>query len=347
MLANAFSINKIASVIIIILGLMSCAKDSSFSPSPFNAKVPAHFPAFRQPQDNLASIEGIALGKLLFYDKNLSKSKTIACASCHLPKFAFADSLPFSPGNNNAPGIRNAQPIFNLAYQEHFFWDGGVPNIESASLLPLGSELEMANSLDSILLYVNQQDKYVHAFGRLYGLQPIKTYMLLQVMAQFQRSIISANSKYDLWKQGKINLSTAEQNGLALFNNPLKGNCNSCHSLQNTGSDGKFHNNGLQKEIVDVGRYRITLNPADTGKFKTPSIRNLSFTAPYMHNGNLATLEEVLAFYNNGLNYNKYLDSNLQALSPNRMSATELQDLKAFLLCLNDSTILSNSSYLP
>ncbi len=332
-------------IILLMLALLACTKDASVSTTPYSFQLPNHFPAIQQPADNLATVEGVALGKLLFFDKNLSKQKNISCATCHILGQAFADNLPTSIGTNGTTAVRNTQPIFNMAFQPSYFWDGGVPNLESTGLVPLTGTHEMGNTLQAILQYLNANTQYVNAFQKIYAIKPISTSMLLKVLAQYQRTIISSNSKYDRYMNNTVTLSPIEMQGLQLFTDSLKGNCNTCHTLSNLSSNNMFYNVGMPLLPNDLGRYRITLHTADSGKFKTPTLRNLSYTAPYMHNGSISTLQEVLQFFNSGYIITPLIDSNITKLGKNRLSQAELNALEAFLLTLNDSSLITDSRY--
>jgi cytochrome c peroxidase len=334
---------KHAIIIILFFFLIACAKEPPLITTPYQFNFPSHFPKINNPINNITTVEGAALGRMLFYDTHLSKQNNISCATCHLPEYAFADSgKNVSSGNNNLLTNRNTQPLFNVAFSKLFFWDGGVPDLESTSLVPLTGPHEMANNLSDILNYLNNHVDYKNKFQKIYGLQNINSSMLLKVLAQFQRTIISSNSKYDLWKQGKATLQIAELNGFNLFINPIKGNCNGCHSLENLGSDNDFHNIGLDSVSKDPGRYRITLQNVDSGKFKTPFIRNLNFTKPYMHDGRFNTLLEVLEFKNSNYIINSHTDSNIIHHGKNKLSNVEILDIIAFLETLNDYEFIKN-----
>jgi cytochrome c peroxidase len=333
-------------VLITIIFFIACNKDAPLITTPYQLNYPAHFPSDLPAANNALSIEGVALGKLLFYDAQLSKNNNISCASCHLPQYAFADSgIAVSPGNGIIVGKRNAPPLFNMAFIPHFFWDGGVPNIESTILVPINNETEMANSLVNVLQYLNGNANYRKLFQKIYGIRDINAAMVLKVLAQFQRTLISSNSKYDRWIANTENLSSTELQGLQLFKDTNKGNCNGCHSLENLGTDNRFHNIGLDSTIQDVGRYRITLNNEDSGKFKTPSVRNLKFTPPYMHDGRFTTLAQVLALKNNGFKTTTLTDTTVIQHGKNKLTNAEMLAIETFLETLNDYSFVTNPAF--
>ncbi|MFN8301124.1 MAG: cytochrome c peroxidase [Saprospiraceae bacterium] len=341
-------------VSLLLVALLTQCKDGAspdepISPTPYSLHIPAGMPAMDIPAGNPLSVEGIALGRKLFYDPILSADSTQACAACHRQNWAFVDSsLQFSIGITGAKGTRNAMPLFNLGWQDNFFWDGGAADLESQVLGPITNPLEMNELLSNVAIKLNRHPEYPALFRVAFGLSDTASVtipMLMRAIAQFERSIISADSRYDRWKRGEASLSDQELRGLALFENPEKGDCNHCHVTGSTFSDFVFRNNGLDSIGSDPGRYRITLLESDRGKFKTPSLRNIGLTAPYMHDGRFQTLEEVLDFYNTGFKDSPTLDPNLKHAVKGRLSAQDKADLIAFLKTLDDPGLLSNPAF--
>ncbi len=318
-------------------------------PTPYTLHTPPGMPPMNIPAYNPLTVEGVALGRKLFYDPILSADSTQACASCHRQSWAFTDStLKFSMGVTGAHGTRNAMPLFNLGWQNNFFWDGGAANLESQVIGPITNPLEMNELLPNIVLKLNRHAEYPALFRAAFELPDtakITIPMLMRAVAQFERTIISADSRYDRWKRGEAAFSDAELRGLALYEDPEKGDCNHCHVTGSTFSDFVFRNNGLDSIGTDGGRYRITLLESDRGKFKTPSLRNISLTAPYMHDGRFQSLDEVLEFYNTGFHYSPTLDPNLEHAVKGRLSAQDKADIIAFLATLSDPVLLVNPDF--
>jgi cytochrome c peroxidase len=295
------------------------------------------------PADNQLTEERVALGKLLFHDTRLSIDNSISCASCHLQSLAFADEVPFSFGINNAEGLRNAPSLANVAWQERLFADGGVPNLEMQVIAPLHDPVEMGHHIPDIVAQLKQDPTIQHMSQLAYG-REFDTFVITRAIATFERTIISGQSRYDqyLYQGNEAALSQAEKNGMDLFFSEQT-QCGNCHSGFML-SDMTFQNIGLYDEYEDIGRERISLDPMDNGKFKVPSLRNVGLTAPYMHDGSLETLEEVvLHFENGGVGH----PNQSELIAPFELTEIERQDLIAFLNSLTDETLLSNSAYAP
>ena len=301
---------------------------------------------FGEPNLNLdknpISKEGIALGEKLFFDPILSGNNNISCASCHLPKLAFSDGIAQSTlGDNGELLIRNSPALFNLAWHDNYFWDGGSNDLESQTLGPIMSESEMGQDLTSLLPELKTHSEYPDLFKKVFNDQITLNYVMF-ALAQYERSLISFESKYDAYVQGKVAYSEAELNGFQVFTQ----NCASCHSLGHF-SDFDFHNNGLDTEFNFTstedqrwGRYRITMDVKDVGKYKTPSLRNIELTAPYMHDGRFLSLEDVIEHYSNGIKNSNTLDS-LLPRKGFQFSAQEKGDLIQFLNTLTDENFIS------
>jgi cytochrome c peroxidase len=314
--------------------------------TPYTLNIPPGLPPMQVPPDNPMTVEGVALGKMLFFDPILSGDNTQSCASCHRQNFAFSDSnIRFSVGIDKIPGKRNGMPLVNLGYQKQFFWDGGAANLESQVIGPIQNPVEMHESLVNALAELNAHPQYPSMFKKVFGGDKITTSMLMKAIAQFERTLISGNSKYDKVKRGLDVFTSAELRGMALFTDMNKGDCGHCHVIGSTFSDFEYRNTGLDSIPVDSGRGRVTLNPTDDGKFKTPSLRNIALTAPYMHDGRFSTLEECIQHYNIGFKYTANLDPNLANTKKARLNAGEIQDIIAFLHTLTDTEFINNPAF--
>lgn len=331
---------------IIILSINACKRQDEPTVSngltPYELKIPFGFSAMPLPLDNPMTVEGVALGKLLFFDTLLSGDNSISCATCHIQGFAFSDSSKrFSMGIDGKEGVRNAMPLFNLGWARSFFWDGGAANLESQVVGPIQNPVEMHEDLTHLLSELNGHPDYPAKFKKVFGSDKITTSMLMKAIAQFERTMISGNSKYDRYVQGLESLTDQELRGLNLFTDMQKGDCNHCHVIGGNFTDFEFRNTGLDSLPVDEGRALITLNALDKGKFKTPSLRNIAVTGPYMHDGRFSTLEECIEHYNVGFKYTENLDPNLYNSVKGRLNQGEIDDIVAFLHTLTDYEFLS------
>lgn len=316
------------------------------STTPYNLVIPAGFPAMNIPIDNELTVEGVALGRRLFYDPILSSNNLVSCASCHNQQVAFTDNgNQYSFGVDSIAGFRNSMPIMNLGWAPSFFWDGGASNLESQVIAPITDPIEMHQTLDETLAKLNSHPEYPNLFNKAFGSSQITSAALIRAIAQFERTVISANSKYDKYVKGEITLTAQENSGMEVYMNVNKGNCNSCHTLGGTFTDYEFRNNGLDVVSADSGRARVTLSETDRGKFKTPSLRNIAVSGPYMHDGRFSSLEQVVNHYNTGLQNHPNLAPELASAVSGRMSAQEMQDLVEFLNTFTDETFLTNPAY--
>lgn len=335
----------------------SCKKDDETqalnpAPHPTSLEVPGNFPAVMDDPDNPLTVEGIALGRKLFYDTRLSGNNKISCASCHKQALAFSDGIALSNiGVSNQTLHRHAPPLFNLAWvKSGLFWDGGSKNLESQALGPLASRDEMFQDLKELERELKQVPEYVQQFRFLFN-RDINAIDAIKAIAQFERTLVSAGSKYDFYvrKAPGSSLTSLEIEGLALVN----AKCRSCHSGELFTDDG-YHNNGLDNDFpadlegIYQGRFRVTFNPADLGKFKTPSLRNVALTAPYMHDGRFKTLDDVLNHYSQNIKTSPTLDAALykNASMPGiPISEEEKTAIKAFLLTLSDQNFIQNQKF--
>ncbi len=307
----------------------------------YRLAVPEGWSVPEIPADKQLSADRVYLGRKLFFDPILSPDSSMSCASCHKPSLAFADSVPVSAGVHGAMGFRNTPTLFNVAWQPYFFAEGGVPDLEILSAAPIQTQTEMAFNLGEAVRRLESNPEYVRLFQRAYKRNP-DTYSLTRALGAFQRSLISGNSRYDRFIRGDSSvLSTEERMGMNLFFSERTG-CSDCHSGF-LFTDFGFYSLGYYSD-GDPGRFRLTSKEADRGRFKTPTLRNIAVTAPYLHDGSLATLDEIVHFYNQGGGPLPGRDSRMEPLG---LSDREINQLTAFLRTLTDSFALSNPDYLP
>jgi cytochrome c peroxidase len=281
------------------------------------------------PADNPVTSAGIALGRRLFLDPLLSADRSIACASCHQPTHAFADTLALSRGVNGQHTLRNAPSILNRAYGKTLFWDGRAASLEEAVLQPIQNPREMALPLDSLVRRLRDDASYRAAFRVVFSGEEVTARNVARALSTYLRSLRSGGSAYDRYMNGDRDALSAEAvAGLRLFVG--KANCSACH-VPPTFTDERFHNTGVSASAADSGRVGVTTRPADRGKFKVPTLRNVALTAPYMHDGSLLTLEAVVELYERGGGPNPNLDLEIHAL---RLSPDEKRALIAFLRSL-------------
>ncbi len=301
-------------------------------------KAPLGLPPVPVPADNPPTAEAIALGRRLYYDPILSVDNTVSCATCHSPAAGFSDGKPVSTGIQGKTGTRNAPTVFNAAYYTVQFWDGRAPSLEKQAEGPVQNPLEMAHTLDGVEKKLTADPSYREEFKRSFGSDRVTYEMVEKAIASFERTVVSGNSPFDRSYYGgdKKALSAAAQRGLKVFMDPKRGNCNACHTVGEKHAlftDNKFHNIGIGADtrgnLADVGRYSETKNEADKGAFKTPSLRNIALTGPYMHDGSLKTLKDVIDFYVGGGNSNPNLDKEMKPLDFLRFQ--DRKDLLAFL----------------
>jgi cytochrome c peroxidase len=327
--------------------------------TPLTVAIPANFPQMPIPADNPFTVEGVELGRFLFYDERLSGNNTQSCASCHMPHLAFTDNgTRFSTGIDGIEGNRNAMALVNLAWDTHFFWDGRALTLEEQILGPVVNPIEMHETWPNAMAKIQAVPAYPPMFEAAFGTSTVDSLLVAKAIAQFIRTMISGNSRFDKFQRGEGLLTVEEQLGRALTEqeggNPALGlggqwgaDCFHCHPHGGSRfTDGQFHNNGLDSEFTDLGRGGITGQPEHMGLFKTPTLHNIALTAPYMHDGRFQTLEEVIDHYDSGGHesatvdpFMKYTQGGLQ-LTPEKK-----QQLIAFLHTLTDMEFVNNPAF--
>jgi cytochrome c peroxidase len=302
--------------------------------------IPAGFPEVAYPAGNEPTQARWELGKKLFFDPIMSRDLSISCSSCHAPHLAFSDSVPLSPGVDSAAGKRNAPSLTNVAYHPYFTRDGGVPTLEMHILVPIQEHNEFDTNILIIAERMAQDSSYTKMSRAAYDRVP-DSFVITRALANYQRSFISGNSPYDQYAfQGKKSaLNDLEKEGMDLFFSE-RARCTSCHGGFNF-TDYGFENNGLYVQYADSGRIRFSELETDRDRFKVPSLRNLSYSAPYMHDGSIADLESVIEHYSEGIQPTKNLSNELEPL---HFSAREKQQLLAFLMSLNDPSFVEKFS---
>ncbi|MEP5240884.1 MAG: cytochrome c peroxidase [Flavobacteriaceae bacterium] len=325
---------SILSCIITSCLIHGCNTNSN-SPNKLQLDYPVHFPEpIPSPVRNKLTKEGVALGKELFFDTSLSANEKISCVTCHEPQLAFSDREKFSIGHSGLELKRNTPALINLAWSQSFFWDGGVKNLESLSFAALMNPDEMGVDLSSLCKKLNEHPDYLSKFKNAFNIDSISSAYVSRALAQYLRTLISSSSKYDSVQLALTSFSATEKKGLSVFNN----NCTACHKPP-LFMDNDFHHNGLNQYFsikdlyLSTGRFRITRDSSDLGKYKTPTLRSISRTAPYMHDGKFESLEEVLNHYQNidSLNENQdFLVRNIEFSDDEKMA------LESFLRTLND-----------
>lgn len=315
------------------------------------------FPPPQIAPDNPLTIQGVKLGRMLFYETDLSLDGSMSCASCHRQEHAFSDTTQFSIGVHGLPGHRQAMAVFNMAWNmNNFFWDGRAALLRDQSLKPIQDSLEMAETLDHVVSKLNNDQLYRDQFHRTFGSDQITPERMSLALEQFMNSIVSVDSRYDRFLSGQDMLTENEERGRVLFfaeYDPFfpatsGADCAHCHTPRNFEND-LFVNNGLESDgsVADLGRELVTGDPNDRGKMKVPSLRNVALTAPYMHDGRFQTLEQVVDHYNDGLQPSNTLDPALENTRTTGLMLTEQDrmDLVAFLRTLTDLTLPTRPEY--
>lgn len=336
--------------------IKSCKKDDEvlpYQPTPYELNIPQGLPQMVIPADNPMTVEGVELGRRLFYDERLSGDNTLSCSSCHSPAMNFSDSAQFSTGITGQQGNRQSMVLLNLGWQNFFFWDGRVSTLEQQVLQPVINPIEMNDRWPDVVEELMEDPFYPEMYRKAFGERGIDSVKTAKAIAQFLRTLISGNSRYDKMVRGELTFTTDELTGMDLFmrdkdenNNIAGGDCFHCHGASMF-TDNLFHNNGLDATFSDNGRGSFTGNPNENGKFKAPTLRNIMLTAPYMHDGRFQTIDQVLNHYSSGLQNSPTVDPLMKFVADGGVGLTTLEknQIIAFLGTLTDSAFISNPAF--
>lgn len=332
--------------LLLLAAVLTVAAPARAEDAEYPYKVPLGLKAPDVPADNPVTDAKRDLGKALYFDKRLSADGTVSCATCHDPEKGWTDQSPVSAGIHGQKGGRSAPTVLNAAYYDLQFWDGRAKTLEDQAKGPIQNPIEMGFTHDACVAKLKSIKGYRKLFKKAFGDEKIDIDRVAKAIATFERTVLTGNSPADKWEAGdKKAMSESAARGRELFHG--KANCAICHDGFNF-SDSDFHNLGvgMQKGInkPDVGRRDQTKEVADTGKFKTPTLRNLKHTAPYMHDGSQKTLGEVIDFYDRGGEKNAQLDGRIKPL---KLSKAERDDLLAFLDALNGDPVAIKPPKLP
>lgn len=354
---------------LVFIGVISCKKDDPtpngespnspvvFDDTPYDFTYGSNMSNPELPADNPLTIAKVALGRKLFYENLLSGDGTMNCASCHVQEDGFSDKNQFSTGIAGLQGGRQAMPVINLAWHSNqFFWDGRADKLRDQAIKPIQDPLEMNETMENVRAKLKASALYPDLFVQAFENGEISDTNIALALEAFMFSVVSSDSKYDRFLRGEATLTASEERGRELYfaeYNPafpdLSGaDCAHCHGGSNLEND-EYMNNGLDDEasISDEGRSEVTGDPADRGKFKVFSLRNIAVTGPYMHDGRFTTLEEVVDHYNEGIQTSNSLDpalANTQSTGL-MLDAQDKIDLVNFLKTFTDDTFLTNPAY--
>lgn len=334
---KGFRMTTLAVTAFALIGLSSCKEDDTVinDPDQQEEKIvyPAHIPPVIHPANNPTSAAKVELGRRLFYDKRMSFDNSKSCGSCHDAAQAFADAKNVAIDRPGAQA-RQAMPVMNVAWHGNFVWDGNFHTLEAQVEGPFKSRFEFNQEPQFAIVKLEQEPLYKDLFIRAYGDQEITMERISKAIAAFERTMISAHSPYDEYLTGSTNaLNESAKRGLALFMDTTRTNCLHCHDGDGDFSDGDFHSTGLESHYSDGGRETLTGQRGDNGKFRTPTLRNIGLTAPYMHDGRFSTLMQVIQHYNEGGHQSENQDPHIRKLD---LTQAEMEDLREFLESLTD-----------
>lgn len=320
----------------------AAAGAADFGGSDYPYPVPLGLKAPDVPSDNPLNDGKVALGKTLFFDKRLSRDSTVSCATCHNPDKGWTDQSPVSTGIRGRKGTRSAPTVLNAAYMEFQFWDGRAPTLEEQAKGPIENPKEMGFTHEEAVARLRGIKGYAPLFKAAFGDEYVSIDRVAMAIASFERTVLTGNSPYDRWLAGDKNaMSPAAVAGYRLFNDPKRANCSACHDGFNF-SDSDFHNTGIGG--TEPGREAVTGLPKDQGAFKTPTLRNLRYTAPYMHDGSRKTVVEAIDLYDGGGIQNPNLDARIKPL---HLTEIEEADLAYFLDALNGDPVKVSPPAMP
>lgn len=350
-------------LVLVLISIWSCVEDPidiggidltaiAYEPETYPLDIPDHFPTFAIPDDNALTVDGVRLGQHLFYDPILSLDSTKSCASCHLPELAFTDGSDVSVGVNGNVGRRSSMSLVNIAYAFNgLFWDGRTATLEEQALEPIMDPVEFVEDWENVERKLRRSERYQRLFRKAFGISSsdeITRELTVKAIAQFERIIISGDSKYDRVEFGNNAAYTlSELNGRDMFfdADPFTpdAECGHCHNGTQLTTQ-QYVNNGITQvnsleDFPDKGRGAVTGLVFDNGKFRAPTLRNIALTAPYMHDGRFKTLEEVIEHYDSGGHFAENLDPLIQPLG---LTDQEKTDLLAFLHTMTDTSYLQN-----
>lgn len=335
--------------------MMSCNQDSpdddAYVTTPYELEIPQGLPPVETfiPEDNPMTVEGVALGRKLFYDPILSDDNTQSCGSCHLQEHGFSDPRRFSIGIDGSVGTRQSMALINLAWaQNGLFWDGRAATLEDLVFEPVTNPIEMNTTWPEVEAKLNADADYLIEFKQAYNIDYIDSVHVTKAIAQFIRTLISGNSKFDrFYNQQVEQLTDQELRGLTLYNGE-GADCFHCHGLGGLITDNRYRNNGMDTDFSsDEGRYLVTGDNADKGKFRVPTLRNIELTAPYMHDGRFFTLEQVIEHYSEHVTNSETIDPLMELVGNGGANLTqqEKEDLIAFLKTFTDQSFVTNPEF--
>jgi len=360
MINNKLKVPLALLIISFFIGINACKKDLKNEETIEKDNTPyqlsyGKFPAPAIAGDNQLTQATVLLGKMLFYEPLLSANNQMNCASCHNQANAFDDTAQFSIGVRGLKGERQAMAIFNMAWNtNNFFWDGRSELLRHQSTKPIQDPLEMNEKIENVIFKLSANSNYTNQFIRAFGSKEINELKISLALEQFMNTIVSYQSKYDDYLDGKLNLTPSEERGRKLFFREYNqfipdssgADCAHCHSGFNFEND-RFMNNGLDASFKDAGRFKFTGKSEDEGKFKVVSLRNIALTPPYMHDGRFKTLLEVVEHYNSGLQKSATIDPALEQTRGTglRLTNQDKLDLVGFLNTLTDYKFINNQEY--
>lgn len=343
-------------IIFLILFLLSCRKDKAemitqwkYDTTPYVLNLPDGFPPMEIPPGNPLTVKGVELGRHLFYEKRLSRTSTQACADCHFQFAGFSDTNQFSQGVTGAIGNRQAMVLQNLGYANNYFWDGRAATLEDQIFEPIRNPIEMDDNWPNVESKLQADTMYQRMFFEAFGINQVDSVHVSKAIAQFLRTLVSGNSRWDKWSRFELMLTPDEFSGYDLFRDLTGADCFHCHPHSSRlFTDHSYSNNGLDLVHLDNGLGSVSGSPTDNGKFKVPTLRNIEYSAPYMHDGRFNTLDEVIDHYSD----------HIEAASPNispliefaasggvALTPTEKMQVKAFLKSLSDPEFINNPAF--
>lgn len=345
------SVLKISFLLMFSFIIICCKKKEEistyFQTTPYVLELKSGFPPLEIDEDNPLTQEGVYLGRHLFWDQRLSGGNSMSCATCHNPQKAFAEAYPLSIGVNGDTSLRNSMVLQNLAWANDFFWDGRVLTLEEQILSTVVKSTEMDENWTDFLNEIKYDTKYNQLFYEAFGTTQPDSMHVAKAIAQFLKTMVSQNSKFDKVMRGEANFTPDENAGYSSFNSFSGGDCFHCHGGI-LGTDFSYKNNGLDEFPIDSARGLVTGSANDNFKFKVPSIRNIEYSAPYMHDGRFNTIDEIINFYSTGIHGNSpNIDPLIEFSSQGgvQLDPQERLELKAFLLTLSDPEFINNPNF--